>query len=187
MPDECVHDRSSLMARFDPRLKIVGMGLFSVLVAVMDKKAGLVFACVITLAMVFLSGLSLRDTVKRLLPVNSMVVFLWVFLPFSVKGQAVWGFGPFTASREGVDIAVLITLKANVMMLMFISFAATTEVMTAGRALALAVAELRGQYTLGHLFLPMGAPCSERARRMAGGLRNAGPGWCWGPATSRNR
>jgi cobalt/nickel transport system permease protein len=136
MLDECVHDSSSLMARFDPRLKIVGMGLFSVLVAVMDKKEGLVFACVLTLAMVFLSGLSLWDTVKRLFPVNSMVVFLWVFLPFSVKGQAVWGFGPFTASREGLDIAVLITLKANVMMLMCIAFAATTEVMKAAKALA---------------------------------------------------
>ncbi len=136
MLNEKAIDHSSLMARFDPRLKIIGMVLFSVLVAVMERKAAIGFAFLLSITMVFLSGLKFRDVVKGLAPVNSMVIFLWFFLPLSVNGVDIRILGPLTASREGIDLAVLITLKANVMMLMFISFAATTNVMTAGQALA---------------------------------------------------
>lgn len=127
---------SSVMYGFDPRLKVVAMFLFSVLVAVAQALDCLAAGAVMALAIVFLSDLGLLETLKRLLPVNGMVCFLWVFLPFSQPGNAVYSLGPFTATREGIDLALLISIKANVLMLMFISFAASTSVITTGQALS---------------------------------------------------
>lgn len=143
-----VYEGSSQMAGFDPRLKVVSVMLFSILVAVSETRPCLIAAYILASTMVLFSGLSIIETVKRLIPVNTMVIFLWMFLPFSVKGTDIYTAGPFTASMEGVNLALLITLKANVMMLMFISFAATTPVMTAGQALS----RLGLPYKLVHLF-----------------------------------
>jgi len=143
-----VHDSSALFARFDPRLKVVAVMFFSILVAVSETRPCLLAAFILASAMVVFSGLSIIETVKRLVPVNTMVIFLWMFLPFSLKGTGIYTVGPFTASMEGVNLAILITLKANVMMLMFIAFAATTPVMTTGQALS----KLGLPYKLVHLF-----------------------------------
>ena len=143
-----VGDPASLMAGFDPRLKVVSLAVFSILVALCHQWPALVSSGILALVLVALSGISLMETLRRLVPVNTMVLFLWVFLPFSVKGQGIYVLGPLTASREGVELALLITMKANVMMLMFISFAATTPVMTAGQALD----RLGLPYKLVHLF-----------------------------------
>jgi cobalt/nickel transport system permease protein len=51
---------------------------------------------------------------KRTLAINSFLVFVWLFLPFSFSspGSVVYALGPLKATQEGLDLTVLISLKA---------------------------------------------------------------------------
>ena len=103
----------SLLHRLDPRVKIVVAVLFSVVVAVADRYGCLATAVCLSLALLFLARLSLRDVFLRLLVVNAFIIFLWLFLPFTYGGEKLFSIGPLDATREGVIYALLITVKSN--------------------------------------------------------------------------
>jgi cobalt/nickel transport system permease protein len=80
-------------------------------------------------------GYVLRQT----LAVNAFVAFLWLVLPLSVPGD-----GPrplidlapgLTFSQAGIDLAVLITLKANAVFLCVLALLATIPVTALGQAM----------------------------------------------------
>ena len=126
----------SLLHRLDPRVKIVVAGLFSVLVAVADKYSCLAAAGCLAFVLVLLARLSLRQVLLRLLAVNSLILFLWLFLPFTYGGERLFGIGPLEATREGIDYALLITVKSNTILLAIIALLATTPIITLGHALS---------------------------------------------------
>lgn len=119
----------------DPRVKIVFAALFSVIVAVADRHACLALAGSATLFLCFLARLSLKKVFLRLLAVNTFILFLWVLLPFTYGGEALFYIGPLPVSREGVFHALLITVKSNTIVLFLIALLATTPIMTLGHAL----------------------------------------------------
>jgi cobalt/nickel transport system permease protein len=89
-------------------------------------------------AAVTLTGLArLRATevLKRLLVVNGFIIFLWVAVPLTFPGEALFHLGPLAAAREGVELAGRITLKSNAIVLAFIALVATMPFATAGHAL----------------------------------------------------
>jgi cobalt/nickel transport system permease protein len=45
--------------------------------------------------------------------VNLFTAFLWVFVPLSAPGQALFHLGPLAYTREGAALALLLTLKIN--------------------------------------------------------------------------
>jgi cobalt/nickel transport system permease protein len=148
MMNDSDRNHASILARLDPRLKTGALMGVSVFTAILVHPPALLASLAFSVALLFLSGVSIAETAKRLVPVNVMVLFLWIFLPFTVTGTAVDTFGPFTASREGVDLAIRITMKANAMMGMFIAFSASTSILEAGQALA----RLGAPRKLVHLF-----------------------------------
>lgn len=135
MFNDDIVNRESLLYNYDPRLKIVSLFLFSVFLAVVKSFPVLFSALFISALLVFLSAIPVCETVKRLIPVNLMILFLWFFLPFTTGGEALYSRGVFTITREGVLLASVLTVKANAMMLIFISFVASTPVNTAGHAM----------------------------------------------------
>ena len=138
----------SLLHRLDPRLKIVVAALFSVVVALADDHAPLAVALCASIAMLLLARLSFKQVLLRLLAVNTFILFLWLFLPFTYGGEELFSIGPLHATREGIGYALLITIKSNGIVLSLIALIATIPVITLGHALS----HLRVPDKLIHLF-----------------------------------
>jgi cobalt/nickel transport system permease protein len=132
---ESFSEGASLAHRLDPRGKIVVAALFSILVAVTKNYAVAVAGLVLASVYLALARLPLKRVVVRLLVVNSFIFFLWLVLPFTYPGEAVWRFGPLTASRQGLIYAGLITIKSNAIIITLIALVATVPIVTLGQAL----------------------------------------------------
>ena len=138
----------SLLHRLDPRVKIVVAALFSVVVALADKHACLAVAGCVAITLLLLARLSLGQVILRLLAVNTFILFIWLFLPFTYGGEPLFSIGPLQATREGISYALLITVKSNAIVLALIALIATIPIITLGHAMG----HLRVPDKLIHLF-----------------------------------
>lgn len=148
MLGEEFESRQSFVQRLDPRVKIVVVFLFSVVLAASNRFDVLVLGFVVGLCIMLLARVPMRQLVQRLVPVNAFVLFLWVFLPFTLKGQPFFSIGPLVGSHEGVLYAIRISIKSNAIMLVLIALVASTSILTLGHALH----ELRVPQKIVHLF-----------------------------------
>jgi cobalt/nickel transport system permease protein len=82
-----------------------------------------------------LAALPAGPTARKVLTMDGFVVALLVLLPFTTPGTPLAAVGPFTASREGLHLAVAIALKANAIVLMLLALVGTLEPPTLGHAL----------------------------------------------------
>ena len=125
----------SLAHRLDPRGKIVVAALFAVLMAVAKTFAVALTGLALALVLLALARLPLKKVLVRLLVVNSFIFFLWLVLPFTYPGEAVWHWGALTATRQGLAYAGLITMKSNAIIIALIALIATAPIVTLGQAL----------------------------------------------------
>jgi cobalt/nickel transport system permease protein len=138
----------SLIHRLDPRIKIVAVSLFSVFVAVSNRFAVLIWALVLGFCIVLLARVPIRQLVRRLVPVNVFIVFLWIFLPFTVQGEPLFSVGPLVGTHEGVLYATQISLKSNAIVAVLIALVASSSILTLGHAMH----ELKVPTKIVHLF-----------------------------------
>ena len=125
----------SFVRRLDPRGKIVVVFLFSIVVAAANRLQVLLCALLLGLLIVLAAKVPVKELVKRLIPVNMLILFLWFFLPFTFGGEPFFHIGPLAVTREGLLYATRITLKSNAMMLMLIALVASTPIFTIGHAM----------------------------------------------------
>jgi cobalt/nickel transport system permease protein len=125
----------SFIKRIDPRIKIVVVFLFSVVVAVLNQLPVLMCALALSLLIVLSAGVPTKELLRRLIPVNMLIIFLWLFLPFTFAGKTAFFIGPLAVTHEGVLYATRITIKSNAMMLMLIALVASTPIFTMGHAM----------------------------------------------------
>ncbi|MEF2229878.1 MAG: cobalt ECF transporter T component CbiQ, partial [Pseudodesulfovibrio sp.] len=85
--------------------------------------------------LVLLARLPLSRVLARMAVVNVFILFLWLFIPFSMPGDPVLALGPITATREGVRLALLLTVKSNAILLALTALLATIAVQDLGPAL----------------------------------------------------
>lgn len=149
MIEEGFKDNNSLLHRLDPRGKIGAVFLFSVFVALSEQFIVLSSALAGSLAIVLLARVGVKEVVRRLVPVNLFILFLWFFLPFTVKGQPVFFLGPLVATHEGLLYATQISLKSNAIVIVLVALIASTPILTLGHAMH----ELRIPEKIVHLFL----------------------------------
>jgi len=126
---------SSFLHQADPRGKLVSAGLLSLVVAVSQNLrtalAGLLFSLLLTVA----AQLPWTKVLRRLLVVNGFNVFLLLILPLTYGGAETARFAGFDLSLSGLWLAVLITIKSNAIILIFISLLATSTVAKLGQGL----------------------------------------------------
>ncbi len=125
----------SIIYCLDPRVKIIIAILFSVMVAVSDRFLVLISALILNLFIIITARVPIKEVFKRLIPVNTLLIFLWLFLPFTFAGEDLFSIGSLTGTREGVLFAFRITIKSNAIMLMLIALAASTPIFTIGHAM----------------------------------------------------
>ncbi|MFO7600471.1 MAG: cobalt ECF transporter T component CbiQ [Candidatus Desulfacyla sp.] len=130
-----VNDASPLQ-RLDPRSRILMATAFAFVVALSDRFSALFLGLVVSIVLIGISGLPVRDLAKRLMLVNGFILFLWVVVPVTFPGTPLFHLGPLTATWEGVLVSARITIKCNAILLAFIALVAVSPVATLGAALA---------------------------------------------------
>ncbi len=139
----------SIVHGLDPRIKIIVAILFSAVVAVSSSFLALFTALAVSLSLIVLARLSAKAVFYRLLLVNGLILFLWLLLPFTFKGEALFTIGPLVGTREGVLYASQITVKCNAILLAMIALVATIPIFTLGHAMR----QLHFPDKIIHLFL----------------------------------
>jgi len=118
-------------------------------VAVANQLATLGIASAAAVLSVALSRLSWRQVSRRLLPLNLFMLFLVVLMPLSTGRSPLVELGPVEYSREGLLLALTITLKGNAIVLMLAGLLGSLNLATLGHALS----HLRVPDKLIHLLL----------------------------------
>jgi len=139
----------SFVHNLDPRVKIIVAILYSIVVAVSSNFSALLPALGISVFLIVLGKLSIKKVLYRLLLVNGLIIFLWVFLPFTYKGETLFTIGPLAGTKEGVLYASQITVKCNAILLAMVALLSTTPISTLGHAMG----QLYFPDKLTHLFL----------------------------------
>jgi len=135
MIDEPLARGTSSIHSLDPRFKLVACLALSLVAALAatPAAAGLVLVCGLFLTIA--ARPSWRVVWGRFVAVNAFVLFLWFVLPFTAPGEAGWRLFGFTATREGVALASVITVKTNAIFFCIVSLVATIPVPALGRAM----------------------------------------------------
>ncbi|MBW2623163.1 MAG: cobalt ECF transporter T component CbiQ [Deltaproteobacteria bacterium] len=127
---------STFIHGLDPRVKIISAVLFSIIVALADKFTVLAAALAASMLLILLARLSPARLASRLLIINTFILALWLVLPFSYAGQPVFHLGPLTATREGLEYALVISMKSNAIVLVMIALLATSPIFALVHALS---------------------------------------------------
>ena len=125
----------SFLHRADPRLKIVTAVCITVVIALSRSYASAMFGLALSIILVGLARLPFVPVLKRLLAVNIFTAFLWVTLPLTYGEEAVKFLGFVSLSLQGIGMALLITLKANCIVLAFLALVSTSPVSSLGHAM----------------------------------------------------
>lgn len=126
----------SVIDQFDARVRVLSIVVFA-LTVVLSPSFG-VALCALGLAIIaaLSAKLDLKRTLRRLLAVDLFMLFLIVMLPFTTPGSELFCIGSLTASKEGLLHALLITAKANAVVLGLLSLVGTLSAIEFGHALA---------------------------------------------------
>ncbi len=120
----------------DPRVKIVVTIVFSIIVALNNSIHLAALSLILPVTLMICAKLDFRKLIMRLAIVNSFIIFLWLFLPFTTPGETIYSIGPLSIQREGVFQAVLITLKSNSIILMAVALLGTSQIFSLVHALS---------------------------------------------------
>lgn len=127
--------RRPLVDRADPRVRVVWAVAFALLVAVMQRPVALASALGAALAAAWLAGLPWGRLWRRMLPVNLFVLLLAILVPLSAGETPFAQWGPLTWTSEGFNLALVIALKTNAIVLGLIVLVGSLDVGTLGHAL----------------------------------------------------
>ena len=119
---------NSFFHRLDPRIKIITAAMFSIVVALTYELTILFVSAISALAILIAARLPLKKVFWRLIVVNGFILVLWLFLPFTTPGKTLFTLFGLEATVEGVDYAVLITIKSNTIILACIALLSTCSV-----------------------------------------------------------
>lgn len=141
-------ERADRFMLLNPRARLLGAGLFALAVVSLRSLAMACLAVLIAAALAVLGGVWV-GRLRRLLPLELLMLVLLLTVPFSVPGATILELGPLAASAEGLALAVLILLKANAVALALFGLVGTIGASQTVHALA----QLRVPAKLCHLLL----------------------------------
>jgi len=122
--------------RIDPRARIIIAVIFSLVAAEARSFTALGVALAAAVLGGAFSGLSATTLVKRLAPLNAVMLLLAILLPFSVPGKPLYEIGHFCFSQPGLILAGKIALKGNAIVAAILVLVGTMDENTLGHALS---------------------------------------------------
>jgi cobalt/nickel transport system permease protein len=130
-----IDDRQAYLSLVDPRARLAVAVVASVMIVVAGRLNVVGLALAAAAAAWPLSGLPLRVVIKRLLPLNAIMLLLIVLLPLTTPGTVAWRPGPLCFSKEGLQLGAAIALKGNAVVLTLVVLLGTMDAVTLGHAL----------------------------------------------------
>lgn len=118
----------SIIHRLDPRVKIIYAFVFSIVTALKNNLVAVLFGFGISIMLIILARISLKEIIKRLIVVNEFILILWLFLPLTFPGEKLFSFHRLAISQEGVIFTLVLTIKANAIVLILVSLLATSSI-----------------------------------------------------------
>lgn len=118
----------SLLHQLDPRIKVIVVLFFSIVIAVNNKYTSLLAGLFFAITIVAVARLEPRKVIHRIVAVNEFLLLLWLMLPFTFPGKTIYTLGSLSISWEGLEYAFLITIKSNTIVLAGIALLSTTPV-----------------------------------------------------------
>ncbi len=125
----------SLPHRLDPRVKLAAALVWSCLLAGVHSLAAAAAGLAIGLLLLLCARLPARALCARLAAINIFIVLFWLTLPFSTPGETMFTLGPLEASRQGLESALLVTLKCNAVITALTALLGTSTVFALVHAL----------------------------------------------------
>lgn len=125
----------SLIHRLDPRLRVLFALAFAVFISLARNPVVIGIGVAVALLSVVLARLEPHHLRMRLVPLNIFMFFLFVLLPLSAPGEAVFSLGSLVWTREGLLLALTIVLKANAVLLCYTAMVSTMSPVALGHAL----------------------------------------------------
>lgn len=135
MFDEPFADGNTIIHRVDPRFRLAALILGAICLAVLQRAESAAAGLAGSAALLALSRPPVRPLLRRVLAVNLFVAFVWLTVPATMPGEPLAALGPLRLSRQGVELAALVTLKSNAILLLGVALAATMPSSTLGHAL----------------------------------------------------
>ncbi len=126
---------NSWLHRTDPRFKLVGAAVFSLIVASSHSYPTLVGALPVALCYVVLARLNVALFVKKLFWVAWFLIFLWLVLPVTGGGDIVFELGPIAVRSQGLHLSAQVSLKLLSILSALTALTATMPLSTTGHAL----------------------------------------------------
>ncbi len=126
---------NSIIHQLDPRIRVGFTFVYAFVVALSYRFTALIAALMLSAILVLIAQINIKDVSKRLIAVNTLILLLWLILPFTFQGEVLTRIGSFVIYRPGVILAAQITLKSNAILLAFIALMATMPFATLGHAL----------------------------------------------------
>ena len=118
---------NSMFHSWDPRVKIVSL---SVLIASIALLPGISSAClglITAITFVFISRIPFTFVLKQLRWIMFFALFFLIVMPLTVGGDDIIRFKLITVSRKGLNLALLITLRAVSISLLIFPMIGTTK------------------------------------------------------------
>lgn len=126
---------NTFIHRLDPRVRLLAALAGAVCLAVLQGLGAALAGLGTAALLLILSRPTPGPLFRRLFAVNVFVLFLWLTVPLSMSGPPVATFGPLSISRPGVQLALLVTLKSNAILLLFLALVASMDSPAIGHAL----------------------------------------------------
>lgn len=123
------------MHRMDPRVRVAFATLLSFVIALSEEFPALWAGLFFSLLLLFTARLNLKAVLARAAVMWGFLILLWILLPLTFEGEAVYRVWKLTLIREGILLAAGISIKSNAILLLFISLVATMNFTTLGYAL----------------------------------------------------
>jgi cobalt/nickel transport system permease protein len=135
MTFEQFSDGTSFLHRADPRGKLISTGVLSLVIALSQHRGPALLGFLLAFILVLTARLSWTNLFRRLLIVNSINLLLCLILPLTYTGGTPLSFAGINLSSTGFFLALLITVKSNAVILLFISLLATSTAAQLGHGL----------------------------------------------------
>ena len=149
MFDEPFAQGDSFIHKFDPRARLILALAGTACLAALQGIATAGAAFLLSLLLLILSAPPWGLVARRLLLVNIFILFMWLTVPLTMPGEALWQLGALAVSRRGLALMGLITVKGNAIVMLLMAFIASMNFAVLGAALQ----RLRCPEKLAFLFL----------------------------------
>ena len=133
---ETFSEGESRLHRLDPRVKLCLALVFVFFTALSESIVVSCTALTLGAVLVAMAGLNAGMIFRRMRILLLFILLLWIMLPLSTPGVSLYSFGRLTVSREGLQQALVITLKASAIILLVIALLGTSTVFSLVHALS---------------------------------------------------